>query len=283
MTTDLFEVRPIAGKIGAEVNGLDLRKINDNRTWDALQSAFLKHKVLAIRDQDLAPDDMMAISEKFGGPCDYPFVKGIDGYPYIFEIIKEPHETRNFGGGWHSDSSYMKQPPAATLLYALETPEVGGDTLFANTASAYAALSDGMKAMLNDLIACNNADLKASGGRSKHHGNIGGMAIHGTDEADQIVSEHPLIRTHPDTGAKAIYMNRGHTTHFKGFTEQESKPLIEFLQNHITQPAFTCRVTWQPGTVTLWDNRCTHHSAINDYDGYRRRMRRITMGAQTPA
>ena len=109
------------------------------------------------------------------------------------------------------------------------------------------------------------------------------MAIHGTDEADQIVSEHPLIRTHPDTGAKAIYMNRGHTTHFKGFTEQESKPLIEFLQNHITQPAFTCRVTWQPGTVTLWDNRCTHHSAINDYDGYRRRMRRITMGAQTPA
>ena len=152
MTTDLFEVRPIAGKIGAEVNGLDLRKLNDNRTWAALQSAFLKHKVLAIRDQDLAPDDMMAISEKFGGPCDYPFVRGIDGYPYIFEIIKEPHETRNFGGGWHSDSSYMKQPPAATLLYALETPEVGGDTLFADTASAYAALSDGMKAMLDGLI-----------------------------------------------------------------------------------------------------------------------------------
>ena len=153
MPGDLFEIRPLAGKIGAEVVGLDLRKLDDNQTWNAFQQAFLEYKVLAIRDQELEPDDMMAISEKFGGPCDYPFVSGIYDYPFIFEIIKEPHETRNFGGGWHSDSTYMTTPPQATLLYALETPEFGGDTLFTNTAAAYDALSDGMKAMLDGLVA----------------------------------------------------------------------------------------------------------------------------------
>ncbi len=282
MSGDLFEIRPLAGKIGAEIVGLDLRKLDDNQTWNAFQQAFLEHKVLAIRDQELEPDDMMAISEKFGGPCDYPFVSGIDDYPFIFEIIKEPHETRNFGGGWHSDSTYMTTPPQATLLYALETPEFGGDTLFTNTAAAYDALSDGMKAMLDGLVVVNNADLKNSGGRSKHHGKIGGMAIHGTDAADQIESEHPMVRTHPETGVKALYVSRAHSTHIKGFSVEESRPIIDFLQNHMIQSAFTCRVNWNPGTVTFWDNRCTQHSAINDYDGQRRRMRRITMGAQKP-
>jgi taurine dioxygenase len=276
-----MQISPLAGALGAEVSGIDLRTLNE-KGWQDLHRAFLDYSVLAIRGQQLEPADIMRVSGKFGEPCHYPFVTGMEGFPFIFEVVKEPEETKNFGGAWHSDTAYLRQPPLATLLYAVETPSHGGDTLFANTAAAYDALSEGLRKMLGTLTGVNSAELKYGGGRSAMHKKIGGMKVHDTDNADKYVSEHPIVRTHPDTGRKALYASRSHTTHFKGMTEEESAPLLNFIQQHQTRPEFTCRVRWAPGTLTVWDNRCTQHNAVNDYHGQRRRMRRITVGAQTP-
>ncbi|HEY8249497.1 MAG TPA: TauD/TfdA family dioxygenase [Burkholderiales bacterium] len=272
-------IEPLAGALGAEIRGVDLK---DDGTWEAIHDAFLKYSVLAIRDQQLEPADLMRIGARFGEPCYYPFVTGIEGFPFIFEVVKEESETVNFGGNWHSDTTYLPQPPLATLLYALETPARGGDTLFTSTYAAYDALSEGMRAMVDQLVGVNSASLKVTGGRRKMHSTIGGMKVQDIEHADGYEAEHPVARTHPDTGRKALYLSRSHTIRFRDMGEEESRPLIDFLQAHQVRPEFTCRVRWSPGTLTVWDNRCTQHSAVNDYHGQRRRMRRLTVGAQTP-
>jgi taurine dioxygenase len=282
MQYEKIEVKPIGGTLGAEIAGVDLAATGDNRVWEEIHRAFLENQVIVFRDQKLTPDDLMAVGRRFGEPSYYPFVTGMDGYPYIFEIVKEPSETRNFGGGWHSDTTYLPKPPLATLLYALETPARGGDTLFASTSKAYEALSEGMRDILDRLVSVNSAGLKNTGGRARHHAAIGGMKLQNTADADAYEARHPAARTHPETGEKSIYVSRAHTIRFDGLTEEESKPLIEYLQAHATRQEFTCRVRWEPGTLTVWDNRVTQHSAINDYHGQRRRMRRLTVGAQVP-
>ena len=277
-----MDIRPLAGALGAEIRGVTLATLEDEHAWRQIHRAFLDHAVLVFRDQALEPADLMRVGERFGPPCHYPFVTGIEGYPYIFEVVKEEAETTNFGGSWHSDTTYLREPPLATLLYAIETPAHGGDTLFASTSAAYEALSPAMRDLLGGIVGVNSAALKYGGGRSKMHSKIGGMKVHDTDEAEQYESEHPVVRTHPDTGRKALFVSRSHTIRFKDMTEAESRPLIEFLQEEQTRPEFTCRVQWAPGTLTVWDNRCTQHFAVNDYHGQRRRMRRLTVGPQTP-
>jgi len=272
-------IEPLSGALGAEIRGIDLRNPADG---GAIHEAFLKYSVLVIREQKLEPDDLMQIGARFGEPCYYPFVSGIEGYPFIFEVVKEESETVNFGGNWHSDTTYLAQPPRATLLYALETPSHGGDTLFANTCAAYDALSEGMRAMLDKLVGVNSASLKVTGGRRKMHSTIGGMKVHDTEKADEYEAEHPAVRTHPETGRKALYVSRSHTIRFRDMSEEESRPLVDFLQAHQTRPEFTCRVRWSPGTLTIWDNRCTQHCAVNDYHGQRRRMQRLTVGPEAP-
>jgi alpha-ketoglutarate-dependent taurine dioxygenase len=276
-----MQIQPLAGALGAEIRGVSLPGL-DEAGWREVQRAFLEYQVLAVRDQELQPAELMQAGGRFGEPCFYPFVTGLDGFPYIFEVVKEEQETTNFGGSWHSDTTYLREPPAATLLYALETPAYGGDTLFASMYAAYEALSPGMRTMLDDLVGVNSAALKYGGGRTKMHQPIAGMKVHDTEQAEEYEAEHPLVRTHPDTGRKALYLSRTHTLRFKDMTEAESRPLVEFLQAHQTRPEFTCRVQWQPGTLTIWDNRCTQHAAINDYHGQRRRMRRLTVGPQIP-
>jgi taurine dioxygenase len=276
-------IRRLAGELGAEVSGIVLAGLEDPAAWAAIHRAFLEHAVLVFRDQSLEPADLMRIGARFGPPCHYPFVTGMAGFPYIFEVVKEPGETRNFGGNWHSDTTYLPQPPLATLLYAVETPAWGGDTLFASTRAAYAALSDGARRLVDGLVGVNSAGLKLSGGRTHLHKGIGSMQIHGTDAADRMDAEHPVARTHPETRKRALYVSRSHTVRFRGWSEEESRPLIDYLQAHQTRPEFTCRVSWAPGTLVIWDNRCTQHNAVNDYHGQRRRMRRLTVGAQTPA
>ena len=276
-----MQISPLAGALGAEILGVDIRTL-DAKGWQDIQRAFLQYSVVAIRDQKLEPADIMKAGARFGEPCHYPFVTGMDAFPFIFKVIKEPEEKRNFGGAWHSDTAYLKQPPLATLLYAVETPSHGGDTLFTNTAAAYDALSDGLRKVVDTLVGVNSAELKYAGGRTVQHAKIKAMKIHDTENADQYLSEHPVARTHPETGRKALYASRSHTTHIKGMTEEESTPLLNYLFQHQTKPEFTCRVRWAPGTLTVWDNRCTQHNAVNDYHGKRRRMRRLTVGAQTP-
>ena len=272
-------IEPLAGALGAEVRGVNLRTVGD---WGEIDRAFLQYSVLVFRDQQIEPRDLMQIGGHFGPPCHYPFVTGLEGFPFIFEVVKEELETVNFGGNWHSDTTYLEQPPLATLLYALETPARGGDTLFSSSYAAYDALSDGMREMVGKLIGVNSSSLKVTGGRRKMHSTIGSMKVQGMEEADRYEAEHPVVRTHPDTGRKALYLSRSHTIHFKDMSEEESRPLIEMLQAHQIRPEFTCRVRWAPGTLTVWDNRCTQHCAVNDYHGQRRRMRRLTVGAQTP-
>jgi taurine dioxygenase len=277
----VMHVAPLAGALGAEITGVDLKHL-DGKGWEEIHRAFLKYSVLAIRDQGLEPADIMQVGAQFGEACHYPFVTGMEGFPYIFEVVKEENERVNFGGNWHSDTTYLKRPPLATLLYAVETPNHGGDTLFANTRAAYEALSEGMRKVVDTLIGVNSAGLKHGGGRHAMHQSIGAMKVHDTDTADRYEAEHPVARTHPETGRKALYCSRSHTIRFRDMTEEESAPLVNFLSQIQTKPEFTCRVRWAPGTLTIWDNRCTQHNAVNDYHGQRRRMRRLTVGAQIP-
>jgi taurine dioxygenase len=281
MTYEAIEVRKLAGTIGAEIGGVDLRRLS-NQAWSEIHRAFLENIVIVFRGQELTLDDLMAVGRRFGEPSDYPFVKGVDGYPQITEIVKEAHETKNFGGAWHSDTTYLERPPLATLLYAKETPSHGGDTLFANQYLAYEALSPGMKAMLGRLNGVYSASLKRGGGRAARHNDIRGMKVTGTANADSYEAIHPVVRSHPETGRKALYVNRSHTIRFEDMTEEESGPLIDFLSEHAVRPEFTCRVRWEPGTLTLWDNRCAQHFAVNDYSGHRRVMQRLTVGPEVP-
>jgi taurine dioxygenase len=282
MVYERIAVRPRAGALGAELSGVDLKNApGDTQLWSEIHRAFLEHLVIVFRDQALAPADLMAIGRRFGEPCRYPFVEGMTDFPFIIEIVKEAAETKNFGNTWHSDGTYLPRPPLATLLYAVETPTQGGDTMFANQYRAYETLSPGMRRLLDGLAGVNSASLKRVGGRRQRHA-IAAMKVQNTEEAVSHEAVHPVARTHPGTRRKALYLNRSHTIRFDGMTEEESLPLIDWLAAHAARPDFTCRVRWEPGTLTIWDNRCTQHYALNDYDGSRRVMRRLTVGAELP-
>ena len=280
-----IEVAPVAGALGAEIGGVDLSAPLADDCFAEIRRAFLEHRVIFFRGQDLSPSGQRDFAARFG-PCNrYPFVAGLEECPEVIPIIKEPEETFNFGGLWHSDTTYLEKPPLGTLLYAVETPPQGGDTLFANTKLAYDALSDGMKAALAGLRGLSSAKIRyADGGRSGQFAKFkGAMAATGLDKEEVLEAWHPVVRTHPDTGEKALYLNRAHTVRFEGWTEAESRPWIDWLCEHIARPEFTCRFRWEPGSVALWDNRCTHHFALNDYHGHRRHMHRCTIEGDRPS
>ena len=220
----------------------------------------------------------MALARRFGRPVEYPMVKGIEGFPEIIEVKKLEHERMAFGAVWHSDTAYLEAPPMGTLLLARELPPFGGDTLFASQYAAYDALSDGMKRLLAGLRAV-NASTKADASKTREDR----VREDGrNDVRTDYLATHPVVRTHPETGRKALYVNPGHTVRFDGMSEEESRPLLEYLYRHQTRPEFTCRFTWQPGSLALWDNRCAQHNPVNDYHGYRRVMHRITLAGDRP-
>jgi taurine dioxygenase len=274
-----FEVRPIAGALGVELHGVDLAADLPDVTIAAIRQALLDHGVIFFRDQDLPPNRFLALSRRFGAPVEYPFLKGIEGFPEIITVSKLEHETINFGGVWHSDTTYLQEPPMATLLVAREVPEVGGDTIFANQYLAYETLSDGMKRLLAGLKGVASS-AKADSSRTREDR----IKSDGSADARKLlIAEHPAVRTHPETGRKALYVNRAHTIGFAGMTEQESAPLLEFLFQHQIRPELTCRFRWTPGSLAIWDNRCAQHYAVNDYAGQRRIMQRITLAGDRPS
>jgi taurine dioxygenase len=278
MRNAAFEVRPIAGAIGAELHGVDLAADLSDETAAAMRQALLDHLVIFFRDQDLPPARFLALARRFGAPIEYPFVKGIDGFPEIIAVTKLEHERVNFGGVWHSDTTYLAEPPMGTLLVAREVPPVGGDTLFANQYLAYEALSERMRAMLEELKGVSNS-AKADVTRTREDR----VKSAGTSQArEALVAEHPVVRTHPETGRKALYVNTAHTQRFAGMTEEESAGLLGFLFRHQSRPEFTCRFRWEVGSLAFWDNRCAQHNPINDYHGYRRVMHRITLAGDRP-
>ena len=273
-----LDIRPLSGALGAEILGIDLSRDLSDETMAAIRAAWLEHLVIFFRDQALEPAAYLNVASRFGEPVEYPFVKGLEGFPQITPVVKLEHETVNFGGLWHSDTAYLERPPMATMLIARETPPRGGDTLFANMYRAYETLSDGMKRMLDKLIIVNSsakADVtKTREDRVRDSAN--------TSARQEYVAEHPVVRTHPETGRKALYANGGHALRFKDMTVEESAPLLNFLFAHATRPEFTCRFRWEVGSIALWDNRCTQHNPVNDYHGYRRVMHRVTLKGDVP-
>lgn len=278
----MMEIQQISGALGAEVTGVDLREEISNSVVSDIHAAFLKHHVLYFPGQHLSPQQELRFTRIFGEPDLYPFLDGLPDAPEVVEILKTETDTRNFGGSWHSDTTYMEKPALGSVLSALEVPDFGGDTLFANMAAAFDALSDGMKKMLEGLVGVNSSDGPYRGGRAAVMATLNGMKGTYKTEATVYESEHPVVRTHPETGIKALYVNSSHTRRFRDWTEAESKPLLNFLCAHAVRPEFTCRIRWTPGAVAVWDNRCIQHHALNDYAGKRRRMQRVTIKGDQP-
>ena len=272
-----FDVQPVAGALGAEIAGVDLSRPLSDTTYAGLRRAWLEHLVLFFRDQELTPAQFLAFGRRFGEVIEYPFVKGLDDYPEIIPVLKLAHEHVNFGGVWHSDTAYLEAPPMASMLVAREIPAVGGDTLFASMYLAYETLSDGMKRLIEPLVAINSSS-KADASRTREDR----MKDSGREGRKEYVSAHPVVRRHPETGRRALYVNVAHTVRFDGMTEEESAPLLEYLFRHQTRPEFTCRFRWRRGSLAMWDNRCAQHNAINDYHGHRRLLHRITLAGDTP-
>ena len=270
-----MKLRRIAGALGAEIEAVDLAARLSPDAVAEIRRAFLEHQVIFFRDQSLAPAQFMAFARHMGRPIEYPFVKGIEGFAEVIEVKKLEHERQNFGGIWHSDTAYLAEPPMGSMLLAREVPPYGGDTEFASQYAAYEALSEGMRRLLDDLKAV-NASSKADATRTRED------LTRQKEIVAEYVAEHPVVRTHPETGRKALYVNVGHTVRFSGMTEEESAPLLAFLFRHQVRPEFTCRFQWRAGSLAFWDNRCTQHNPVNDYHGHRRVMHRITLAGDKP-
>ena len=264
-----LEVRPLSGAGGAEIHGVDLSRELDNATAGAVHDAFLKHIAIFFPGQQLTAQQIDRFVSRFGDPLVHPYLKPIDGSPYVHELRKEPSQTINFGNGWHADFTFLERPSAANALYARIVPKFGGDTVFINTALAYDCLSPGMKRMLADVRCVHRV-------HPRYVTDVDVMANHkGKVTEEQFI--HPLIRSHPETGRKILYLNPSFVPQFEDMTEAESKPLLEYLTNFMAQPEFQIRYRWAADTFGIWDNRTSLHTALNDYHGQLRVMHRMVV------
>jgi alpha-ketoglutarate-dependent taurine dioxygenase len=268
-----MNIKPFSVGCGAVVEGLQLAEMSD-RELVKLRAAFTKYGLLFFRGQGLSTDQHLNFSERFGVIVKNKFFKPVPGYQEIAEVRKGKNQQTNIGGGWHTDHSYDEVPALGSILVARELPKTGGDTRFANLYAAYEALSPGLKKTLKSLRAIHS---------NRHIYGEGGF-YRNTDLADQLggidlVGDacHPAIIKHPESGRRALYVNPGHTIGFKGWSSEESFALLDYLYAHVEKPEFTCQFDWQPGSVAFWDNRCTWHFALNDYQGQSRLMHRITL------
>lgn len=270
-----FKVQSISPSIGSIISGLNLSEPLAPHVLQELRKVWLQRKVLVFPKQSLTPQQQVDCTRQFGELDQYPFIEGIKGMPYVAEILKLPNEEINFGGVWHSDTSYLINPAAGASLYALEIPPIGGDTIFCNMGAAYQALTNDIKEKVNPLNAVNTSNKTAV---SKTRAARLGKNI----EPDVYTHSHPVIRTHPETGEKTIYVNEAHTLCFEGWSEKKSQPLLNLLYQHARKPEFQCRIKWQKNMFVLWDNRSTHHYPINDYTGYRRLLHRVSIKGDIP-
>ena len=273
-----MNIQPLSPSLGSIIHDLNLSKPLTEGLVAELRAVWLDRQVIVLRDQTLSSDQYISFARQLGTPDIYPFLKGLEDFPEITPILKKETEKVNFGGVWHSDTTYQPCPPMATMLYAMELPPLGGDTLFANQVQAYESLSDGLKDTLATLnIICRPDKAVAKATRSDR------IAEQGRDtNEDSLIGIHPVIRTHPETKKKALYVNQAHSCHFQGWSMAESDGLLNFLYAHQIREEFQCRHVWQKGDVAIWDNRCTLHYPVNDYYGHRRLLHRITLKGDKP-
>ncbi|WP_375202868.1 TauD/TfdA dioxygenase family protein [Hyphococcus sp.] len=287
---------PLAAAMGAEIRGADFAGMSDAQ-FTEIEDALFHHKMIYFRDVDLTHEQHETFSMRFGEWAEDAYTDGIPGHLNIQPLVREADARGKhiFGSGWHSDGPFLVNPPAIALLYGVEIPPYGGDTIWANTVLAYETLSDVMKDMLAPLRT--HMSMKRAFESSMEYGEaddspVGKLAKLkglGTNDLPEAVVRkvkgnfHPLIRTHPRSGEKSIYFDPSYTIGFEGMTPPEAEALMTFLTAHMTQPAFTCRLRWAPKTLAVWDNRISIHQAFNDYDGHRRELYRTTIAGEAPA
>jgi taurine dioxygenase len=264
--------------LGAEIHGVDLGLEVAEDQFNEIRRAFTEFSVIFFRDQHLTPDQHIAFASRWGEINVNRFFKAIDSHPVIAEVRKEPDQETNIGGSWHTDHSYDQVPAAGSILYARQVPEIGGDTQFASMYAAYDGLSDGLKRMLEPLRATHSSRhaFGRTAYRIQQYSDDVGDRLGNPDAATQD-ADHPVVIQHPLSGRKALYVNPGFTIRFSGWSDEESRPLLEYLYRQATKPEYTCRFHWQKNSLALWDNRATWHQALNDYPGQRRLMHRITI------
>jgi taurine dioxygenase len=271
-----LQVKRLAGAIGAEISNIDVAVDLTDDVVAEITTALDEHHVVFFRDQSLTPARQAAFAARFGPLIRYPMVKGLAGTDAVVPVVKNADERVNFGGLWHADTTYLDEPPMGAMLYAVELPPYGGDTLFANMHLAYETLSPRLREFLETLTVIQNSGrAEVSKTREDSIRADGG-------QARQFVAEHPAVITHPRTGRKALYVNSAHSERFKELTHEESQPLLQFLLQHLTRPEFTCRFVWTPGALAFWDNYASQHNPINDYHGFNRVMHRVTIAGDKP-
>lgn len=288
-----IEVRPLAAAMGAEICGVSIADLSE-AAFEEVRAALFRHKMIYFRDQDITHADQEAFSRRFGPFAEDAYTKGVPGHPDVQPLIKEAAQTIGviFGAGWHTDSAFLPQPPAISMLYGVDIPPYGGDTIWANSALAYAMLSETMQRIIAPLKVHMSMQQVLSTAQTHAQADetpIGRVAATRNMSAlpEEIVRKvrgamHPLVRTHPVTGEKSLYCDQTYAAGIEGLTPEEAAPLLSFLVAHITQPVFTCRLRWTPGTFALWDNRICVHQAFNDYDGFRRELYRTTIAGEAP-
>lgn len=269
----------LSGALGAEVSGIDLSRRGDVAE---LRQALVDHLVVSVPDQEMSLDDLERLSDDLGGRMVTPFVKPLPDRPFVIRVLKEKDDKLNFANAWHSDLTYLPEPPSFTLLYAHEVPDFGGDTLFQNQYLAFDTLSDGLKTTLKGLRAVHSAGAAyGTGGYLDRVKDKMSTEIAPSDEAFR-ECVHPAVVTHPESGRQALYLNPVYTMRFEGWSAADSQPLLQHIHRHATNENFTCRVRWAKGTLTIWDNRATQHNALNDYHGKRREMYRTSVAGAAP-
>ena len=273
-----MRIENLSPGIGSVVHDLDLSQPLSPELVSEVRALWLDRLVIVFRGQSISSEQYLSFAKQIGTPDTYPFLKGLEGYPMITPVLKKETEKVNFGGVWHTDTTYQSAPPMATMLYALELPPVGGDTLFSNQYAAFDSLSDGLKKSLENLrVVCRSDKAAVSATRENRVSETGKNIV-----KEALIGIHPVIRTHPETGEKCLFVNRAHATAFEGWTEEESLSLLSFLFHHQIKEELQCRHRWEIGDLALWDNRCALHYPVNDYFGYRRLLHRITLVGDKP-
>jgi taurine dioxygenase len=280
MRNSRVEVQPVAGAVGAEIAGVDLARDHDETSIAAIRAALNAHGVVFFHDQELDVGQHKALARRFGEIFVHPNFRGSGTDPEVVVIRREPGDSSVVGEEWHADTTMCEAPPMGAILYGIEVPEWGGDTLFASQGAAYEALSEGMKRMLHGLRAV-HTDRRVAGPAAGMNARRATKVREDT-EWRETVSLHPVVRTHPETGRKMLFVNHSYTVGFEGMTEAESRPLLHFLLEHGHRPEFTCRFRWKRGSVAFWDNRAVKHIALNDTGPQRRVMRRVQIAGDRP-
>jgi taurine dioxygenase len=276
-------VLPVAPHCGADIVGVDLRDPTDD-ALAVVTDALAEHSVVFVRDQHLSIEEQVALTGRLGTVLRVPYIGHLPDHPDVIAVLKEADEQRisTFGGSWHSDFSFLDEPPSFTLLHAKDLPSVGGDTVWASQEAAYAALSPGLQRLLEPVRAVQTGWPHGTSGPSPTMAVSRSVAMTRNDPSADREVLHPVVRVHPVTGRRSLFVNPVYTQRFEDMTVDESRPLLQHLFEHATRPEFTCRLRWTPGTLAIWDNRCLLHLAINDYDGSRRLLHRTTVAGERP-